>query len=297
MRFLRYLLIATIAVVQSTTPFMYIMDYFEGICAILLRASYAYVQLASDQAMILSKSSSLHYPDLEEISVCDYLELPERIQCDTTHSNEELKNMSSALGCEKYTFKILHALGDQLNISGMTCVEGVLPIDNNFRFPWNYHQSIWQLFTELSAAMNLDPHTVAFHWRRGDQLSTRCRIGVDTSVNCSPVELFLRKVNATLLMLEDLGFSLGSVKVFIATNEGDDTVLRNFEELGYYHSGQLKGFLHTRNRTANSLELFLLDTMIMCYASWFNYYGISTVDAFVESCKHLRLFHGIRMNR
>ena len=285
-----------IVAVEAMSPFTYIMDYFEGVCAILLRVSYAYKQLAPDQNLIISKSSSLHYPGVGELSMCDYFELPDRIQCDREHSTEELKNMSSGLGCERYTFKILHELGKKVNISGMTCVEGVLPTEEYIHFPWNYHQRVWGLFKDLSAAMRLDTHVAAFHWRRGDQLTTRCKTGVDTSVNCAPAEHFLRKVNVTLSILDSLGYAQDSIKVFIATNEGNETVLRTFEDLGYYHSGQLKGFLQVSNRTADSLDLFLLDTMIMCWATWFNYYGVSTVDTFVESCKHMRLFHGFKMN-
>ena len=46
-----------------------------------------------------------------------------------------------------------------------------------------------------------------------------------------------------------------------------------------------------KNRRFDSLELFLLDTMFLCSATWVNLFGRSNVDAFVESCKHLRLFH------
>lgn len=171
-----YLLLAMVVAMEARPTFTYIMDSNEGVCAIVLRIPYGYQQLAPDQTMIISKSSSFHYTDLGEKSICDYLELPARIQCDRQHSVEDLKNISSGLGCERYTFEMAYAIRKPLNISGMACVQGVLPTSGLIQFPWTYHPRVWVLFKELSAAMHLtDTHIAAFHWRLGDQLNTRCR--------------------------------------------------------------------------------------------------------------------------
>ena len=156
----------------------------------------------------------------------------------------ELKDISSSIGCKHSTFRDLHDYGFQLNISETSCLEGPLPLEEFIHFQWNYHPRLWDSFKELSKILHFDEPSVAFHWRRGDQLETRCRNGGDTSINCFPAEYFLEKVNATLMALESEGVSFKPLKVFIATNEEDPTTLQSFEDVGYYHSGQLKGFLH-----------------------------------------------------
>ena len=291
MRILCFLSIV-ISAHTSNTPFFYIIDYAEGICSILLRISFAYRHLSPDRSLILSKlASHNHYPDLDEFSLCDYLQFIPRITCNREQSLEDLKRISTSLGCKHSSFKDLHDYGFQLNISDLSCLQGALPLEDFIHFQWNYHQNVWDSFEDLSRVLHFNSPSVAFHWRRGDQLDTRCRNGIDISVNCLPVEYFLAKVNATLAALESEGTSIASVKVFISTNEKDPGILQSFEDLGYYHSAQIKDLLQKRNKTSDSLELFLLDTMIMCSATWVNYFGKSNVDLFVERCKHMRLFN------
>ena len=105
------------------------------------------------------------------------------------------------------------------------------------------------------------PYTVV-HWRRGDQLTTRCKGERDASVNCD---------NSTVL-IELLKNQTQDKLVYIATNEKDDSpqveILKNE---GY------KLFSHTNISVTNMLDMFIYEIQLMLDSTTFLAWGISEV--------------------
>lgn len=274
-------ILSSVSRVGSTAPLIFILGT-EGISSILHRIQYCYGH--TNRTVIITKFQSFHYPKLDEVSMCDYLKLPGRIRCDE-HSLEYWKNYSSTVHCNSNPTKIREVfskIDSDTNVS--FCVKGI-EVPFGGEPDWNYTQRIWNSYQMLSTEIPSGDQLAAFHWRRGDQLKTRCENGKDSSINCAPLEHFLDKIDATIENIKIEHHIQGPLNVFIATNEQDPNILAEFARRGFHHSGQIEGILHSKNLTTNSLELFLLDTMLMCSAKWLHVFGLSVVHDFVEHCR------------
>lgn len=99
-----------------------------------------------------------------------------------------------------------------------------------------------------------DRDFIVIHWRRGDQLSTRCDQSFagykDTSVNCANVTEFLQ-----YLHIERLRFPAKSTRFLIATNERQPDVL-NLLRLHGYHllTDLLRSFVYQRYRIVSPFK-------------------------------------------
>ena len=107
----------------------------------------------------------------------------------------------------------------------------------------------------------VEKYTV-LHWRRGDQLSERCRKGgVDNSLNCKDSGEFLAYVNSMKLLDKSVTSFL-----YVATNEGDVKILKEFEEHGIYTWWTLaRGY----NFKMKSIEMFIIELQLMIDADRF----------------------------
>jgi hypothetical protein len=106
------------------------------------------------------------------------------------------------------------------------------------------------------------------HWRRGDQLSSRCSSGVDVTVNCGSAEDLVKRVR-----------SVSDDKVvYVATNE-----LQNSKEM---KSLRRMGFLTFSDiKLNNFVEIdpfhgVVLEVALMLRASTFLGWGVSEISAY-----------------
>ena len=112
-----------------------------------------------------------------------------------------------------------------------------------------------------SSSVSADKYTV-LHWRRGDQLSERCKKGgVDNSLNCKDSGEFLKYVNRMKLLDKTLTSFL-----YVATNEGDVTILEEFEKQGIYSWWTLA---KSYNFKMKSIEMFIIELQLMIDADRF----------------------------
>jgi hypothetical protein len=110
--------------------------------------------------------------------------------------------------------------------------EGVLPIGVNSNFRKFDNLSIskyyYKMLPNVREVLNITQEFVTLHWRRGDQLESRCpenrnkkRFRTrDVSINCHSVEDFIN-VTKSLLIKENIKNS----SVIVATNEQSQEVL------------------------------------------------------------------------
>ena len=128
----------------------------------------------------------------------------------------------------------------------------------------------------------LPVNATVVHWRRGDQLATRCRKGwvglKDTSVNCANASALVRDVRA------NEGGNLGEA-VLVATNEQDEAVLaelraaRGFTVLG----DVLRGWAGARG--IDGFDAFVYEALAMLHAPVLITLGISTINDIIESAR------------
>jgi len=137
---------------------------------------------------------------------------------------------------------------------------------------------------------------VIVHWRRGDQ-TLRCITHQDTSVNCGTPEQLIAQVQQIFSdgkYEHKHNFSEASVMfhrendpkrinpkdpppiLYLATNEGNETVLRKFSSAGFITFRDLRLRL-------NSLEQFIVELQMMIDADYYLAWGVSSIHDFVRA--------------
>ena len=121
---------------------------------------------------------------------------------------------------------------------------------------------------------NNSTYTVV-HWRRGDQLATRCAQGKDNSVNC---------LSSLDLVAEIRKYSNDKI-VYIATNAHNMTPsdVYLFKKAGFQlFNAQSVSYI------AHSVEALAVDVQLMIDATTFLGWGVSLINDLVE---HARMLH------
>ena len=239
--------------------------------------------------LVIGNFTSLHFR--ETTNLCDVFDLPSTIGCDkeslsaedgnrtlasclTSFSAKAFRTNNMTKLCFKgYLFGSRGLVSDQKRVH---LVEGHPKI--------RFRERYLQLFDEhvqprLNALTRGAPYTVV-HWRRGDQLTTRCKrhwVGLkDTSSNCRSAAEFIADVRA----------SLGSNRetVLVATNERNESslsVLRRAE--GFKILSEL--LLQPPRRPLSEIDEFVLEALVMLRAPSLLTSGISTINDLVESAR------------
>ena len=139
----------------------------------------------------------------------------------------------------------------------------------------------WPSFTAiLGAALtpNLFEHFTVVHWRRGDQLTSRCG-RLDTSVNCGTAWDLMAHVNNSLAR-NDL--------IYIATNEkASSKHIKTLRSHGYLTFSDL--MISTGNDSSpNVFQILAMEVQLMLVAETFLAWGISEIDDVVEHERMMR---------
>lgn len=131
--------------------------------------------------------------------------------------------------------------------------------------------------TYSSHELKKEANITVVHWRRGDQLTTRClkdwKGFRDYSVNCGSPEQLIRD-------LKGEEARANTQAVFIATNEKDKETLGKLKAAGYYLVSDLLN--KRREEPMGSLEEFIMEVLIMLDAKVLITYGISNVNDEIE---------------
>ena len=119
------------------------------------------------------------------------------------------------------------------------------------------------------------------HWRRGDQLKTRCSYKRDQSVNCGSAEELIRAVRK---------WTKDKI-VYIATNEPPDSVeYKALQSSGYALFDSIKEAVVVANQGLglSMVDTFALEWALMVDASTFIGFGLTEIKDVVEHERMLR---------
>ncbi|CAJ1448741.1 unnamed protein product [Effrenium voratum] len=105
-----------------------------------------------------------------------------------------------------------------------------------------------QVFEEMRRRLFGSQRYLGVHWRRGDQLLTKCKLKMDKSVNCGQVEDLQRLVQRKLQGRK--------MPVYVATNEKDQETLAELRRVGFRLQSDA-GFV------LDSLESFFADVYLV----------------------------------
>ncbi|KAJ1432818.1 hypothetical protein B484DRAFT_429721 [Ochromonadaceae sp. CCMP2298] len=240
--------------------------------------------------------------DRTSISLCDVFRLPTSIRCSpAVPRNNTVCGHHSNVIRYAYNAQNYHSrqqiMRNHIYLGESVCFHGALPFigggtrrdallrANSFSEPkFEFHKKYRTAFQEFrrnlflhaginaSAGVDGAVNYTVVHWRRGDQLATRCKQEKDSSVNCRTpeelAELVRRHSNESL--------------VYVATNE------RNVDILARLQGAGLTTFSQVDGGDADSLESFIVEVRLMLEASVFLGWGVSIINDIVEHERLLR---------
>lgn len=258
-----------------------------------------------------------HFKEETHVQLCDIFQLPDEIECSCSTSVQVGQQQSdcSILGFRNNWATHAHDYGlngnnsklsGNVDLSNVTCVAGML---NSLQYMNRYkdvfkkdfdkhrfkvrfaikYQHLAGLVLQLMPG-RMHKGYIAAHWRRGDQLTTRCKkspnMVADTSVNCGTAVEFVSLVETKRRELE--ATYKRSFPVYVATNEDQKPALDLLHTSGYFTFADIISTLRP-HINLTSEEIFVLELVLMCYSTEFLYWGESGVHDVVERCKRDRV--------
>lgn len=185
---------------------------------------------------------------MNRVNICNLFNFPGTVNCTNDNLSDIVKKHDCHLIQAKETWSshpLSYMLAENVtrdpnfDVTRVDCIAGfihenegkvpigkVLPKFDNLSISNIYYI----MFPEIRKVLNIPAQEfVTIHWRRGDQLETRCQEHLDrrfkqqrdVSINCHSVEEFIR-VTATLLKQENL---INKSSVIVATNEQSHEVI------------------------------------------------------------------------
>lgn len=161
-------------------------------------------------------------------------------------------------------------LGGQTRRDAFLRVISLIP---QLDFHSKYRELFWAYKRNL-LGLSSNSYTVV-HWRRGDQLTSRCAQGKDHSVNCMSVQD---------LVVEIQRYTSDKV-IYLATNEAN---LSHADLECLEHAGVQVFDPLVANYPAGSLAAVVVDVQLMLDATTFLCWGVSVINDLVE---HARMVH------
>ena len=260
---------------------------------------------------------SHHFKEVKRVSLCDIFQFPEGIQCScfTPEQVGRTQGYCPMLGFRSSwsTHERDYGLNDstteitaEADLGNVTCVAGMVNAlqyssrykqiildnrdKNNFEVRFNHK---FMKLAEIVRTMiaPLTGNFVAVHWRRGDQITTRCKdkfgMVADHSVNCDSVSDFVDAVEAQKGLLLAQTPSGAAVQVYVATNENNATILQELHSAGYVTSVNITNVLKPYT-TLHTDDIFALELVFMCIAENFVHFGESATHKFITDCRATR---------
>lgn len=161
----------------------------------------------------------------------------------------------------------------------------------------SWYESIRSRF--IKSLPNKNNQYIVVHWRRGDQLTTRCsdawKGARDYSVNCGSVSELVTTINAFL----DKGPSAASgqsktavssgsidfrkLPILIATNEKNETILSELRSHHYTPMSDMISKHDTHHQLNGSLDEFIVESQFMLDATVLLTFGVSQINDVLEN--------------
>jgi hypothetical protein len=244
-----------------------------------------------------------HYRDVDTVVMCDIFLLPKEISCiyldgESIMSNytcyqtgSETRHEEEDDGNDDGEGKVVVQRSQDINFSKISCLYAGfhLPgseiskrqalVKRNFMSYPYFTKKYLDMLRIVKDALDLTDTQGywAVHWRRGDQVPTRCKDGKDKSVNCGDEMTFLAHMNRNIEKYRTKGS-----KIYLATNEQDPDLLNYFEENGILTSKDIIDVFNGIEEPIelSSLDLFVIELTLMCDAKYFMAWGPSSISQF-----------------
>jgi len=263
---------------------------------------------AVNKSIILPSTFMYKHYGEKVVNLCEVFQLPRNIFC----SNRTFQAITNSTECvltdginhvspEFYTLSNATVRQQHVDFLETRCIAGYIGnnlsiIRLNTGFPKHeMHRKYLNLLPTLRNTLGVNKPKLdyaVFHWRRGDQLTSRCTISVansvitDHSVNCDTVWDFIRLVKANLKE-----YCTIQTIVYVATNEVHNASLSALKRHGYKLFEDIVPSISSMI-DINALSAYAIELAMTAY---FFAWGKSTAHQFIEQCrdatkkKHIKL--------
>lgn len=242
---------------------------------------YAVTKVYSNRTLLLAPFKSPHYGNAP-FHLCSVFVFPDDIQCSYNLSPQ----VEDGSGCYQDNFGKHQLAGAFLGRSEASlCYSGKLPLfaakhnrdailrainlDNiPLKLSPNYAGGIQEAYNKLGLRFGEQSELfTVVHWRRGDQLRTRCKAKLDHSVNCFGAKELIDEISKYNTNQSGL--------VYIATNEeADSPELLLLREAGYKTSSDIATATTAQASSKEvDMSLFVVEVHLMMTASTFLSWG------------------------
>ena len=239
--------------------------------------------------VVVPALNTTHAEDLN-VNMCKVFQLPGFVRCKSVQRVKDSKCRENSVTLRRYYYHnnerrngavevqnlpeicysmISPFLGGQTRRDAFLRVVSLIPrieFQSQYR---NKFQDYKRHLLKFNGALN--QYTVV-HWRRGDQLLSRCAQGKDTSVNCLSVRDLVREVTR---------YTSDKI-IYLATNE----VHFSHVELDYLQQARIQIFdPRVADYRAGSIAAAVVDVQLMLDATTFLGWGVSLIHDLVEHAR------------
>jgi hypothetical protein len=294
--FLAYISVALSANLLSLTAnetrnseYFYYVSSGEGVISHLAQLYAVWLTAtAINRSVYMCGFHSGHYEDVKYVYMCDLFILPANIDCVSAPSTTILTiyNCTYTTGQKQCEWKdgVKQVQFADINFKEVECFAGTAhtsdkllstyesTVKEKFLAPPFFMKKYLNLFPMVKSILGLTSgEYMTVHWRRGDYLSKRCGEN-DHSVNCGNETDFVKVVREEIKQLS----SNHRMRVYVATNEADPDIIDYLHSNGFEMNGRLKKHFAKLNMELTSVDLFMVDLMLMCDAKYFMGWGSAT---------------------
>lgn len=289
---------------KSVPQDLYFIQSNEGVIAHLRElATLSDIMSIYSRRIIAMSFQSMHYPDIDKVNICNLFNLPENILCDDSdlsriitrfqcvqsgyHSTPydlQRNNMKDSLiTTTNFHYKDIECFVGELNYS-----VGIYDANKLTKQPMGIRTFSIKPYYDMKFYKILDilqttaSRLCVVHWRRGDQLTQRCNTKsgrhYDTSVNCLDVDSFVRSVKSNLQRYVE---NYHEYTIYIATNEQSTVALQEISRHNYKLFNDIKYKLGNAQFSMTSLDIFMLELVMMCSSKYYMAWGASSIHRYV----------------
>ena len=297
--------LSTIFYVSSfiESPLIWISTRNEGIAEHWSQLNKIFQTLerhCNRRIIIVPFKNDVHYNDSGLVSLCDYFVFPLSISCGKQTAADVVRTHICTISeCKSHNW---YCLPDAFGLSNVSdfkdaviirkpsyCSDSCCLLKNNlpneqnhyfdiiFREKYLYYLDLMKSrLSDVNGIRNSNQTSfdyVVVHWRRGDQLWSRCQTKADDSFNCYTVIDFVKIVKSIL--------QIGPV-TYIATNERNHSILHALETAGFL-TWRVFGWRHFK-----SVEIFICELALMIDSKAFYYSRASTIHSMVNTARRQR---------
>lgn len=290
--------------------YFYYITSDEGLCSHIQQLEHVWrAAIVTNRIVYAVSHHSKHYPDVPLVTLCDLINMPPSIKCIVAENTTILRNHKCIYTGimhppARYKWeKLVNITTAQFDFNRVECVAGpinsqvglydrTIPIHADFLRMPVLNQKFYELLPRIRRALGMRSQDyITVHWRRGDQLSIRCK-RLDNSSNCDDVGTFVRTLDYEIKKY--VPETAQSQTTYIATNE------RNVKTLDYLTQNKFKLYSDLANTLkklasrSTSLDAFMIELALMCDSKYFFSMGVSSVNRFI--IRHCRNSHQVTIH-